>query len=121
MGSYRFAGGSTFDLTQSVPSMFDDLQMSGGTICVDRTQMAGNSARLHVRRIKAGAGNFVVVDGTGEMPRKTVLFTFDEADIPEDATWTVSGDRTTLTSVVVDHAAKCAILKTQRGFTVNIR
>ena len=121
MGSYRFIGGSTLDLTQSVPSMFDDLQMAGGAIRVDRTQMAENSARLHVRRIKAGTGNFVVVDGTGEMPRKTVLFTFDEADIPEDATWTVSGDRTTLTSVVVDHAAKCAILKTQRGFTVNIR
>ena len=120
VGSYRFAAGSVLDVSAAIPSMFDDLQMSGGTIRTDRSLLAEGSM-LHVRRVKVAGENKVQVDGAGDLPRKMVLFTFDEADVAEDATWTVVGAKTALTSVVVDRVSKCAMLATRRGFMLNIR
>ena len=120
VGSYRFAAGSVLDVSAAIPSMFDDLQMAGGTIRTDRSLLANGDA-LHVRRVKVSGENGVLVDGTGDLPRKIVLFTFDEAEVSEDAAWTVVGSKTALTSLVVDPVAKCATLVTRRGFTLNIR
>ena len=119
MGSYRFAAGSVFDLADGVPESFDDLQMYGGSIVFDRANL-GNPT-LHVRRLKVEGVNTVSIEGAEELPYKTVLFTFDESDVPEDANWIVNGAKTTLSSVVIDADAGCATLVTRRGFVLSVR
>ena len=119
MGSYRFAAGSVFDLADGVPESFDDLQMYGGSIVFDRANL-GNST-LHVRRLKVEGVNTVSIEGAEELPYKTVLFTFDESDVPENANWIVNGAKTTLSSVVIDADAGCATLVTRRGFVLSVR
>ena len=119
MGSYRFAAGSVFDLADGAPESFDDLQMYGGSIVFDRANL-GNST-LHVRRLKVEGVNTVSIEGAEELPYKTVLFTFDESDVPEDANWIVNGAKTTLSSVVIDADAGCVTLVTRRGFVLSVR
>ncbi|MBR3922109.1 MAG: hypothetical protein IKJ45_03280, partial [Kiritimatiellae bacterium] len=119
MGSYRFAAGSVFDLADGAPESFDDLQMYGGSIVFDRANLGKST--LHVRRLKVEGVNTVSIEGAEELPYKTVLFTFDESDVPEDANWIVNGAKTTLSSVVIDADAGCATLVTRRGFVLSVR
>lgn len=119
MGSYRFSSGSSFDVTDCVPASFDDLQMYGGSIVVDRAKFG--TSTLHVRRLKAEGVNTISVEGADELPYKTVLFTFDEADVAENTSWIVKGAKTALSSVVVDIDAGCATLVTRRGFMLSVR
>ena len=119
MGSYRFASGSQFDITDCAPASFDDLQMYGGSIVVDRANLG--TSTLHVRRLKTEGVNIVSLEGADELPYKTVLFTFDEADVAENTSWIVKGAKTTLSSVVIDADAGCATLVTRRGFVLSVR
>jgi hypothetical protein len=119
MGSYRFASGSQFDITDCAPASFDDLQMYGGSIVVDRANLG--TSTLHVRRLKTEGVNIVSLEGADELPCKTVLFTFDEADVAENTSWIVKGAKTTLSSVVIDADAGCATLVTRRGFVLSVR
>lgn len=119
MGSYRFASGSQFDITDCAPASFDDLQMYGGSIVVDRANLG--TSTLHVRRLKTEGVNIVSLEGADELPYKKVLFTFDEADVAENTSWIVKGAKTTLSSVVIDADAGCATLVTRRGFVLSVR
>lgn len=119
MGSYRFSSGSVFDVADCVPASFDDLQMHGGAIAVDRANLG--TSTLHVRRVKAEGANVVSVEGTDDLPHRTVLFTFDNAEISESASWIVKGAKTALSSVVIDTDAGCATLVTRRGFVLSVR
>jgi Icc-related predicted phosphoesterase len=74
-----------------------------------------------VRRLKTEGVNIVSLEGADELPYKTVLFTFDEADIAENTSWIVKGAKTTLSSVVIDADAGCATLVTRRGFVLSVR
>ena len=116
-GTYKFASGAVFDLTAETPSAFDELNLAGGAAVRLTTATAG----AHVRKLTATGANVIdVMDGVAENERKTVVLTFDECAVDEDATWTVCGASPGAT-VIVDTVKKQLIVKQQVGSMILVR
>ena len=110
-GSYRLLSGATFDTTSAMPEFFDELQLAGGTVKIDRS--AANPVK--VRRLKASGENVVCLDGNGDPAVRKTILEFDEADIADGATWVVRGEDTSRSRIVVDKNGGKLVLRTQTG------
>ena len=116
-GSYRLLPGAVFDAAANAPAFFDDLQLAGGAVKIDRSA----AEPVRVRRLKAAGENSIDVAGSDDLPSRKTILAFDDADIAAGASWTVRGARTTMSRVVVDLEAKCLVLRTEKGFRVTFR
>ena len=101
----------------TAPAFFDDLQLAGGAVKIDRSA----AEPVRVRRLKAAGENSIIVAGSDDLPSRKTILAFDDADIAAGASWTVRGARTTMSRVVVDLEAKCLVLRTEKGFRVTFR
>lgn len=117
LGTYKFASGAVFDLTAETPSLFEELNLAGGaTVKVTKA-----TAGAHVRKLTATGNNVIdVTDGLDGSVRKTVVLTFDECAVDENASWTVRGASAGAT-VVVDTVKKQLVVKQQLGVLLIVR
>lgn len=117
LGSYRLLGGATLDVSGAAPAFFDDLQLAGGTLRVDRSDEPG----AKVRRLKASGVNVVDVTGADGAPMRKTVLSFDEAEIAEGTTWVVTGAKTRLSRIEVDMDAGGIVLKSEKGLRIIVR
>ena len=110
-GSYRLLAGAVFDAASASPTFFDDLQLAGGMVKIDRAA----AEPVKVRRLTVSGENVIHVTGATALPKKIELLAFDEAHVDDGATWVVVGDKTSLSQIVVDMDAKRLVLKTAKG------
>ncbi|MBQ6248165.1 MAG: sigma-70 family RNA polymerase sigma factor [Kiritimatiellae bacterium] len=117
LGSYRLSGGATLDVSGAAPAFFDDLQLAGGSLRVDRSDEPG----AKVRRLKASGVNVVDVTGADGAPMRKTVLSFDEAEIAEGTTWVVTGAKTRLSRIEVDMDAGGIVLKSEKGLRIIVR